>query len=179
MPNHVHLLVSGNTPESVSKTVQSLGRRYVAYFNFLHKRTGTLWEGRFHSCVVDTDRYFLVCQRYIEMNPVRAALCVHPADHPWSSYRHYGQGIPDDLITPHSLHTELGLPSVEYFRMFEDVLPLQTLEFIRDAVRHGWALGDKTFCNRLADQAGRRSERIKTGRKPKKAELSKRESDPN
>ena len=72
MTNHVHLLMTPATKDGISKLMQSLGRRYVQYFNYTYKRTGTLWEGRFKSCVVDADNYLLLCQRYIELNPVRA-----------------------------------------------------------------------------------------------------------
>jgi putative transposase len=179
MPNHVHLLVTGDLPESISKCVQSLGRRYVAYFNFIHKRTGTLWEGRFFSSVVDTDGYFLACHRYIEMNPVRASLCRHPGEHVWSSYRYYAQVRPDELVTPHAVHASLGIPGPAHARLFETALKAETVDRIRDAVNHGWALGDEPFKAHLAEVAARRTERVKTGRPRKKPELSKLESDPS
>ena len=81
MTNHVHLLVTPTTADGVSRLMQSLGRRYVRYFNHTYQRSGTLWEGRFKSCVVEDDSYLLLCQRYIELNPVRAGMVEHPADY--------------------------------------------------------------------------------------------------
>src|ERR1017187_9011678 len=87
MTNHVHLLVTPETESSLSKTMQSIGRRYVQYFNHVYGRTGTLWEGRYKSTLIDSERYLLTCMRYIELNPVRAEMLAHPGDYPWSSYR--------------------------------------------------------------------------------------------
>jgi len=74
MTNHIHLLVSPETAESLPKTMQSLGRRYVQYFNYRYKRTGTLWEGRYRATVIDAEAYQFECMRYIELNPVRAGM---------------------------------------------------------------------------------------------------------
>jgi putative transposase len=179
MPNHVHLLVSGAQEMSVSKTIQSLGRRYVAYFNLIHRRTGTLWEGRFHSSLVDTERYFLACQRYIELNPVRAGMCCHPSEFEWSSHRHYARGLPDDLITRHALHDEhFHSGPAAYCRIFDHDVPRETIQAIRDAVHHGWALGDDHFRARITELSGRRSERLTVAGRPPQPELSEMESDP-
>ncbi|HUP28981.1 MAG TPA: transposase [Usitatibacter sp.] len=103
MPNHVHLLVTARTCDGISKFIQSLARRYVGYFNACQGRTGTLWEGRFHSATIATDHYLFACHRYIDMNPVRAGLVRGPADYPWSSHRFYSRGSADILVTPHSV----------------------------------------------------------------------------
>lgn len=81
MGNHVHLLASAAHPESISRALRSHGQCYVQAFNRRHRRTGTLWEGRFKSCLVDADRYFLTVCRYIELNPVRAAMVAAPEGH--------------------------------------------------------------------------------------------------
>jgi putative transposase len=162
MTNHMHLLATGESVDSASKTIQALGRRYVRYFNFVHERVGALWQGRFFSSIVQTDRYFLACQRYIEMNPVRAGICRRASDFAWSSYRHYAQGAPDDLVTPHSIHAQFA--SSQYCRIFEDEVPGETLAAIRDAVNHGWPLGDDSFRAGLEAQFGRRTQRIPLGR---------------
>ena len=91
MTNHVHLLATPMTEGGISKMMQALGRRYVRYFNYTYQRTGTLWEGRFKSCVISAEEYFFICQRYIELNPVRADMVAHPADYKWSSYRFHAQ----------------------------------------------------------------------------------------
>ena len=108
MTNHVHLLVTPKYEGGVSKLMQSLGRRYVAYFNYQYKRSGTLWEGRFKSCLVQSERYLLECYRYIELNPVRANMVESPRDYKWSSYRCNGEGIKSKLITPHDEYLSLG-----------------------------------------------------------------------
>jgi putative transposase len=101
MPNHVHLLMTPQTPDGVSKVMQCVGRTYVRYFNDAHERTGTLWDGRFKSSLVDTEAYCLACYRYIELNPVRAALASTPGRYPWSSYGRNAHARTDPLITPH------------------------------------------------------------------------------
>jgi len=159
MTNHVHLLVTGKTPDSLGKVIQTMGRRYVAYFNYLYRRTGTLWEGRFKSSVVQTERYFLACQRYIEMNPVRAGLVERPADFFWSSFMANRIGRPDDLVTPHSLYLEMGRTPdsrhAAYARLFEGEMGGDD-KTIRDALQQGWAVGDQEFCERLGHTTGRR-----------------------
>ena len=88
--------------------MQSVGRRYVQYVNHTYKRSGTLWEGRHKASLVATDDYLLVCQRYIELNPVRAGMVQHPADYPWSSYRHHAEGRTDPLVRSHANYEALG-----------------------------------------------------------------------
>ena len=88
--------------------MQSVGRRYVQYINQTYRRTGTLWEGRFKSSAVQEERYFLLCSRYIELNPVRAGMVVDPGQYRWSSYRHNGLGQADERLTPHAEYLALG-----------------------------------------------------------------------
>ena len=104
MTNHVHLLMTPETEQGVSQMMQSLGRYYVRYINQTYERTGTLWEGRYKSTLVDSDNYFLTVSRYIELNPVRAGMVAHPAEYPWSSYQCNALGKPIELITPHFLY---------------------------------------------------------------------------
>ena len=108
MTNHVHLLVTPQTSNGVSRMMQTLGRHYVRYFNYTYQRTGTLWEGRFKSCVIDAEEYLLTCQRYIELNPVRAGMVDSPEDYVWSSYRANGLGANVKMHTPHVLYQSLG-----------------------------------------------------------------------
>lgn len=135
MTNHVHLLVTGARPSSIAKTIQSIGRRYVRFFNDRRDRTGTLWEGRYRSAIVDDDAYFLACQRYIELNPVRAALAPLPDKYPWSSCRHHAWGFRDDLLTPHPVYLELGAHAIArqdaYRKLFDLPVPDGMLERIR------------------------------------------------
>ena len=108
MTNHVHLVVTSEQPDGIAKLMQSIGRRYVQYINRSYHRTGSLWEGRFKSSLVQVEEYLLTCMRYIELNPVRASMVNDPAQYRWSSYRHNGLGQADERITPHPLYLELG-----------------------------------------------------------------------
>ncbi|GAB2508917.1 transposase [Lysobacter humi (ex Lee et al. 2017)] len=108
MTNHVHVLVTPSELGGVSRMMQAIGRRYVACFNARYRRTGTLWEGRFTSALVDSERYVLACHRYIELNPVRAAIVTQPADYPWSSYACNAEGKHESRIRPHRAWLELG-----------------------------------------------------------------------
>ena len=108
MTNHVHLLLTPPAPDAVSQLVISLGRRYVQYINKSYRRTGTLWDSRYKSSLVQADTYLLLCQRYIELNPVRAAMVDDPAHYRWSSYRANGLGQADPLLTPHPVYAGLG-----------------------------------------------------------------------
>ena len=108
MTNHVHLLMTPSSEEGPSRMMQSVGRRYVRYVNTTYQRTGTLWEGRFRSAIVDSDQYLLTCSRYIELNPVRAGMMKPPQHYPWSSYRHNALGQRDSLLEMHSVFRRLG-----------------------------------------------------------------------
>jgi Transposase and inactivated derivatives len=108
MTNHVHLLLTPKSSSSAGDLLKRLGQRYVQYINRTYRRTGTLWEGRYRSCLVQEEKYLLTCQRYIELNPVRAGIVNYPGEFRWSSYRHNGQGEMSDLITPHILYQSLG-----------------------------------------------------------------------
>ena len=107
MPNHVHLLLTPDDPLNVTRAMRRLGQRYVQHFNRTHSRTGAMWEGRFKSIPVDSIRYLLKCQRYIEQNPVRAGLVAHPRDYPWSSYRYNAEGWATTLVEAHPVYLEM------------------------------------------------------------------------
>ena len=160
MTNHVHLLV---TPSSaggaVSRMMQWLGRQYVGYINGRYRRTGTLWEGRYKSCLVDTERYLLTCYRYIELNPVRAAMVADPADYAWSSYRANAQALPDKVIVPHVEYLRLGTDvserCVAYRQLFKEVLGDDRLAEIRAYVQQQRALGTPRFQREIEAMIGR------------------------
>jgi putative transposase len=167
MTNHVHLLATGCDSRSAPRTIQSVGRRYVAYFNARYGRSGTLWEGRYRSTLVETDRYLFACHRYIDLNPVRVGLAPHPAAYRWSSHRFYALGCEDELVTPHSLllsmaGTEQGR-RLAYLRMFDRPLDDEILERIRFCSNKGWALGSEAFCESVERAAHRRALPIETG----------------
>ena len=169
MSNHVHLLATSAFPGAMGRAIQSLGRRYVSYFNYLHERTGTLWEGRYKSNLVTTDRYFLTCMKYVEMNPVRAGLVESPGSFLWSSYRFHADGKPDDLVTPHALYLGLGKSEASrrsaYRHLFDSGEDPEDLSLIRERIQTGWALGDEPASVELERAAGRRLNRETRGRK--------------
>ena len=149
MTNHVHLLVTPTSPDGVSKLMQDIGREYVRHINKTRKRTGTLWEGRFKSSLVDSESYCLVCHRYIELNPVRAGMVDDPANYPWSSYSANALGMVNSLLTPHELWLSLGSDGNsrcrEYRALFSERLPEAVLEEIRHDNCKGLPLGRASF----------------------------------
>jgi len=108
MSNHLHLLITPKDKQQLAKFMQSMANRYVRYFNAKHQRSGTIWEGRFKSCLVDSVDYLFTLYKYIEMNPVKANMVETPADYEWSSYGHNALGKTDSLITEHELYKDLG-----------------------------------------------------------------------
>ena len=153
MTNHVHLLATPSEVGGVGRAIQSLGRRYVRYFNTRHGRSGTLWEGRYRASAIDTEQYLLCCYRYIELNPVRAGMVNHPGLYPWSSFWSNAYGWPDDLVTAHPIFDQLGGTSSDrrfaYRRLFANTISDQTIELLRERTNKNWALGDQGFCSRL------------------------------
>lgn len=167
MTNHVHLLVTPQGEQGVSRMMQAQGRKYVQYFNYTYRRTGTLWEGRYKSTVVDADNYLLTVYRYIELNPVRAKMVTHAAEYPWSSYQGNALGKPIQLLTPHALYNQLGKTDSErqiaYRGLFDGLMPEQELTAIRDATNKAWALGDGRFKAQITANTGRRAEPLGRG----------------
>ena len=108
MTNHVHLLMTASSANGISQVMQHLGRHYVRYINQTYQRTGTLWEGRFKSTLIDFERYLLHFNRYIELNPVRANMVAVPSEYPWSSYHANAGDKKISLITPYGLYLALG-----------------------------------------------------------------------
>ena len=151
--------------------MRDLGQRYVQYFNRRHQRTGTLWEGRFRSCVVESARYVLGCYRYIESNPVPARMVDHPTGYLWSSYAINSGLRSDPLICPHAEYSALALDSETrhsaYRGLFDEELDFSLLHAIRDATNADYPLGSEAFKAALRTSLGRRTERQKAGRRAK------------
>jgi len=173
MTNHVHLLLTPDCADGLSHLMQHVGQRYVQYVNRTYQRTGTLWEGRFRSCLVDAESYLLACQRYIELNPVRAQMVAHPGDYPWSSYRGNAQGAGDGLLSPHACYQALGRDKaarqVTYRELFRDALEGGFLDALRHATNGGYCLGSDRFTQEVAAMLKRRVERGQAGRPHKQA----------
>jgi putative transposase len=160
MTNHVHLLVTPDNEHGPSRMMQAVGRRFARLVNLRYGRTGALWEGRFRSSLIDSDRYFLTCSRYIELNPVRAHMVDAPEHYTWSSYRRNAHGLPDNLVSPHQLYHDLGDnpkgQQIGYRALFQNDLDSETIERIRAAVNLGTVLGEDAFVDDLQTFANRR-----------------------
>ena len=168
MDNHFHLLVTPETQDGLPQMMQAVGRAYVRYFNLRHQRSGTLWEGRYRSNLIESERYLLACMVYIDLNPVRAGRVEAPADWPWSSHRHYIGQESDRLVTPPAAYWQLGntpfAREQAYAQRVADGLPASVSRALTDAGLHGWALGDEAFLADLQKQTGRRLTRSRPGR---------------
>ena len=172
MTNHVHLLMTPLEAESPSRFMKHLGERYVPHYNKRHSRTGTLWQGRFKSSLIDTHTYLLTCHRYIEMNPVRAGMVRHPVEYPWCSYATHAQGRPSLFLKRHPALENLG-PSEAAFReayraSLAETIAEDELERIRKASNGGLPLGSADFVRRLEAELGRRTAPGGLGGRPRR-----------
>jgi putative transposase len=172
MTNHLHFLLTPQKEQGLPKMMQAVGRSYVQIFNKVHGRTGTLWEGRYRSTLIQTERYLLACMAYIDLNPVRATMVAQPEDYVWSSYGHYAGRRHDRLITPHALYWGLGntpfAREVAYAEMVHAGIQADQQRALTDATLSGWALGDAKFIAGLKAQTPRRLSKDRAGRPPLK-----------
>lgn len=170
MTNHVHLLLTPAVSGAPSRLMQSLGRRYVQYTNRYYRRTGSLWEGRYKSSVVEAESYLLACMRYIELNPVRAAMVIDPGGYRWSSHRANGLGQPDARLTPHPLYQGLDVDVSRrcqtYRELFRPQLDTDTASDVRHALQLGMPLGSERFAATICARLGIRRNTGKRGRSP-------------
>jgi putative transposase len=168
MTNHVHLLLTPMRAESVPRLMIALGRRYVQYINKTYRRTGTLWDSRYKSSLIQAETYLLACQRYIELNPVRAAMVDDPAHYRWTSYRANGLGQPSAILTPHPLYTSLGgndaARQEAYRALFRSQLDKAAVDDIRLALSQSQPLGNERFYARIEKLTGQRREARPRGR---------------
>jgi len=174
--NHSHLLATPEQEQNISRVFQSVGRKYVQYFNSIYQRSGTLWEGRYRATVVDSEQYPLTVMRYIELNPVRAGLTAHPRDYPWSSYARNAQaatGANSDWITPHPQCLRIARSAAArlsaYRALFKAAIGKSELAQIRDCTHKGWALGGDKFKEDIETRAQRQVSSKGVGR-PRVAE---------
>jgi putative transposase len=168
MGNHLHLLVTPQQDQALPKMMQAVGRSYVQVFNKVHGRTGTLWEGRYRSTLIQADRYLLACMAYIDLNPVRAHMVAQPEDYVWSSHAHYIGRRSDRLVTPHALYWALGntpfAREAAYAELVRAGISADQQGALTDATLSGWALGDDVFKASLEAQTERRLSKTKAGR---------------
>jgi len=174
MTNHVHMLLTSRRQDGVSQLMHRLGLRYVQHFNRCHQRTGPLWSGRFKSCVVDSERYLFACQRYIELNPVRAGMVGCAEHYPWSSHRANAGLEPSTMLVPHFLYEGLGptapTRAALYRNLFREELAEDETARIREAINTGNALGDERFALWLEETTGDRARPGVVGR-PRRPKL--------
>lgn len=171
MDNHVHLLLTPGSDGATGRFMQSVGVRYVGWFNRRYGRTGTLWEGRYRASVIDADEYLLACQRYIELNPVRAGMVAGPAQFAWSSHAVNAGGNPETVLQPHAVYRALG-PSAErrrnaYRQLFDTPFGTAQAAHIRRHTAYGWALGGAAFVARVSALGGRRATPLPHGGGPR------------
>jgi len=168
MDNHFHLLATPRTVDGLPLAMQAIGRSYVAYFNRRHARSGALWQGRYRSTVIESDRYLLACMAYIDLNPVRAGLVAAAADWLWSSHRHYIGARHDPHIEPHPLVWDLGNTpfsrEARYAELIAGGLAPGVPEAITRATLAGWAMGDDAFLKDLQAHTDRRTQPLGAGR---------------
>ncbi len=168
MPNHVHLLMTPDCSEGISRTLQDLGRRYVRYINFKYGRSGTLWEGRYHSCLVENDFHVLDCYRYIEMNPIRSNIVYEPGSYKWSSYQCTGMNQSSCYIIPHSEYIKLGKSRNERCCAYRGLMNISLdkikLKKIREAAQSNRVYGSDEFIEWVENKLTIRVRKKKAGR---------------
>jgi putative transposase len=168
MPDHLHLLATPRDSAALGRAMQWVGRQYVPYFNAKYGRSGTLWQGRYRATVVESERYLLLCCRYIESKPVLEGLVAAPQDYPWSSFAHHSGMQSDPLITDHSLFWALGNTPFEreaaYRLLLEQPPSRNEVQTLNEATRKGWALGSEQFKANLGKQLNRRVDPARRGR---------------
>jgi putative transposase len=168
MGNHLHLLVTPQADKALPRMMQAVGRAYVLYFNQRHGRSGTLWEGRYRSTLIQTERYFLACMAYIDLNPVRAGLVAQAVDFPWSSHAHYIGTRQDAWLTPHALYWALGntpfAREAAYAALVQAGIQAKQQQALTDATLSGWALGEEAFVEGLQQLTPRRVRKTAAGR---------------
>ena len=168
MSNHLHLLLTPLQNDSLPKMMQAVGRSYVLYFNKRHGRSGTLWEGRYRSALIQTERYFLACMAYIDLNPVRAGMVAQAADYLWSSHGHYIGRQNEAWLSPHPLYWEMGntpfAREAAYAAMVQSGIDQKQQQALTSSALSGWALGEDVFVEGLQKQTPRRVNAAKAGR---------------
>jgi len=176
MTNHVHILLSAEEPNNISKLSQAIGRKYVPYFNHKYAKSGTLWEGRFKACSIDSEHYLLACYRYIELNPVKAGMVSKSSDYAWSSYHANALGEANPIVTPHSLYLSLGktkaLRQLAYQGLFKETLSDNIMNEIEQTTQTGTPLGSEKFKKEIESLLGVKTGYAKRGRPLNSADLN-------
>lgn len=158
MDSQVQLLATPERDDALSRVMQAVGRRYVSGFNRRHARSGTLWEGRFRSSLVEAERWLLACQRHLESAPVRAGQVGGAADWPWSSHRHHAGLAVDPLVRPHPTVWALGNTPFEresaYRRLFDESVSQSEHEWLQGCLISGKPTASTDFQRSLERSLG-------------------------
>lgn len=180
MTNHVHLLVTPVTDTSLSLMMQAIGRTYVRYINGTYQRSGTLWEGRYKSALVESEQYLLTCSRYIELNPVRAGMVKAPGQYKWSSYHSNALGINDINLTQHEIYKRLGksneLRQQAYKTLFKNHFDTDALDMIRESTQQSTIIGGSHFQDEIEKMLNRRVSKFAHGGDRKSIEFDAKSS---
>jgi putative transposase len=168
MDNHFHLLVTPSSADGLPLMMQAVGRGYVRWFNDRHRRSGTLWEGRYRSTVIQPEPWLMVCMAYIDLSPVRRGLATDAATYQWSSHGHYAGLRNDRFLTPPAPYWQLGntpfAREAGYADLVRAGISATDQVALTDATLQGWALGDETFLDSLQKATARRVARGRAGR---------------
>ena len=168
MPDHFHLLATPQSENALAQMMQRLGRYYVPWYNARYQRTGSLFQGRFKTSLIDAEAYFMKVSRFVEFNPVRTGVAGSPLEYPWSSYHHHAGVRPDPVITDHALYWALGNTPFQreaaYIERSAANLPEAESALIEAAVLKGWPLGSTTFKANLQQSIKRQVLPAKRGR---------------
>jgi len=168
MSNHFHLLATPQSAEGIPQMMQGVGRRYVRNYNLRHARSGTLWEGRYRSTLIQAERYLLACMVYIDLNPVRAGMVADAAEYPWSSHQHYVGRRNDKVVTPHPLYWALGNTPFAREQAYADLVragvSASQQHALTDSALRGWALGEPDYVADLQRRTARRVAPSQAGR---------------
>jgi putative transposase len=168
MPNQVHLLLTPRKAELIAAVVMAMGRRYVQYFNRRHGRTGTLWESRYRSSLIQPETYLLACQQFIETRPARSKRTKDHARYRWSSYAANALGKVDPVVVPHAMYVALGRgPATrqkKYLALFSGDPDVKTMARIEMALIQNQPLGNERFYAKIERLTGERREPRPRGR---------------
>ena len=160
MTNHVHLVVTPKDEQGLGELMRSVGSRYVRFINLCYKRRGTLWEGRYRSALIESERYLMTCYRYVELNPVRANMVRDPAGYPWSSYHHNALGKTNQLIKEHELYLRLGQAPEQrqaaYQALFSESIKSEQAAFILRSTLRDSVMGNELFRKQIEMMLGRK-----------------------
>jgi putative transposase len=160
MESHFHVLATPQDALGFPKMMQAVGRQYVRYFNDKHHRTGTLWEGRYRSTLIQAELHLLACMVYMDLSPVRADMVQQATEYRWSSHGHYLGRYADRFVTPHILYWQLGntpfAREAAYTELVQQGISSVQERALMESVMHGWALGDAGFVAALQKTTTRR-----------------------